>query len=257
MDRLHSVHWWNGWMVNAQLYLTVDEPHRQTIERGSRASVESVVPLVYSWHLNITSPLLRGIFSVVKTAVPHGPWLVVSTEVQPRMRGESWVQRPSCMQCPGPLCSRVSSTAPPVRERTLLHSGSSPRPHHLAPWEKDTPFLARWPWAKAHSLLGRVRPNVSSLLSPRPRFFVHHKFTVSISWSCLCLGVTDQKNENVHLGEFKFPSRLDFFFNSKSLMQVSINEIERRKPGPQLDLKCMLTQKWHYEDRDNQIKSSF
>lgn len=48
MDRLHSLRWWNGWMANAQLYLTVDEPHRQTIERGSRASVESVVPLVYS-----------------------------------------------------------------------------------------------------------------------------------------------------------------------------------------------------------------
>lgn len=188
--------------MNAQLYLTVDEPHRQTIKWGSRTNVERVVPLVYSWPLNNMGPLLRGVFPVVKTAVPRGPWLVESTEAEPRMQGGIMGTEAKLYAVPWlhMFTDQLYSPSMHIRERTLLHSGSSPRPHHLAPWEKDTPFLAGWPWAKAHSLPGRVRPNVSSPLSPRPRFFVHHKFTVSNSLSSLCLGITNQKNENVHLG---------------------------------------------------------
>lgn len=87
-------------------------------------------------------PLLRGIFSVVKTAVPHGPWLVESTEAEPRMQGGIMGTEAKLYAVPRlhMFTDQLYSPSMHIRERL---SSTQAHPHGHVTWhlEKKTPLF--------------------------------------------------------------------------------------------------------------------
>ena len=105
------------------------------------------------------------------------------------------------------LCFIYDSPVPlSTLGKGLISGQTHPHRHIFGTLKKRPPFSWRLAWAKAHSLPGRVRRNLSSLLSLQPRFFVHRQRRVKFL-SSLCLGVANHENENVGLDGFKFPSK--------------------------------------------------